>query len=292
MSVLPKISVVTPSFNSIHTIRETIESVRQQNYPNVEHIVMDGGSKDGTVEVLKEYPHLRWVSEKDEGHYDAMNKGIQAATGDVIEILNSDDCLRPGALETVGRGFAEHPEWDAIFGDVVFVDGKSNEIYRREEAIYDYDVMRFSRVGYVIHPALFVRKAVHGRLGLYRCDKFLNAGDFAFMMEMGRAKCRVGHVNALLVNYRYHEFGQSADERIVKNTMREVNAICEEHGAPRGVRGRFLRAAYRAKRQFQKLRYLGRCDLVPGTLMLRKHLKAKTSFASNIPPERFSTGKI
>jgi glycosyltransferase involved in cell wall biosynthesis len=291
MSALPKISVITPSFNSIHTIRETIESVRQQDYPHVEHIVMDGGSKDGTVALLKEYSHLRWVSEKDEGHYHAMNKGIQAATGDVVQILNSDDCLRAGALGLVGKAFAEHPEWDALFGDVVFVDGRNREIYRREEALYDYDVMRFSGVGYVIHPALFVRKSVHDRLGLYQHKRFLNACDYAFELELGRAQCRVGHVPALLINYRFHEFGQSADQRIADNTQREAQIIRREHGVPTGVRGQVLRVAYRIKRQVQKLRYRGKCDLIPGTWILRKHMKAKTSFTSNIPQEKFSAAK-
>src|ERR1041385_1730228 len=132
MSALPKISVITPSFNSIHTIRDTIESVRAQNYPDVEHIVMDGGSKDGTVELLREYPHLRWVSEKDEGHYHVMNKGIQASKAAVVEILNSDDCVRPGALAIVGQAFAKHPEWERLFGDLIFVDALNKEIYRRE----------------------------------------------------------------------------------------------------------------------------------------------------------------
>src|SRR5215471_807201 len=99
MSQSPRISVITPSFNSLHTIRETIESVRSSDYANWEHIVMDGGSTDGTVELLKQYPHLIWVSEKDEGHYHAMNKGIARASGDVVNILNADDCFRPGALK-------------------------------------------------------------------------------------------------------------------------------------------------------------------------------------------------
>lgn len=291
MSELPKISVITPSFNSIHTLRETIESVRTQGYTNVEHIVMDGGSTDGTVELLKEYPHLQWVSEKDEGHYFAMNKGILAATGEIVQILNSDDCLRPGALQAVGEAMAAHPEWDGVFGDVVFVDGAGEEIYRREEAVWDYDVMRFSGVGYVIHPALFVRKRMHDRLGLYQAERFLNACDFAFELELGRAKARIGHVNALVVNYRYHEYGQSADTRITRNTMREAAIVRREHGAQEGWRGQVLRALYRAKRQLQKLRYRGKCDLVPGTWHLRKHLKGKTSFTSNIAQERFSEGK-
>src|SRR5882672_8597262 len=94
----PKISVITPSFNSITTIRETIESVLKQDCQNWEHLVIDGGSKDGTVELLREYPHLIWISEKDEGHYHAMNKGVERAAGEVVTILNADDCYRPGAL--------------------------------------------------------------------------------------------------------------------------------------------------------------------------------------------------
>jgi hypothetical protein len=241
--------------------------------------------------LLKEYPHLRWVSEKDEGHYHAMNKGILMSTGEVVEILNSDDCLRPEALSVVGKALAEHPEWDGVFGDVVFVDGMNNEIYRREEAIWDYDVMRFSGVGYVIHPALFVRRTVYNTLGLYQHKRFLNAADFAFEMDVGRAGCSIGHVNALLINYRYHEFGQSADRRVTENTQREGSIIRREHGVPRGIRGDVLRAFYRLKRQWQKLCYRGKCDLVPGTWHLRKHMKEKTSFASNIPQEKFSAAK-
>lgn len=122
VSALPKISIVTPSFNSIRTIRETIESVRSQSYQDVEHIVMDGGSRDGTVELLKEYPHLIWTSEKDEGHYHAMNKGIMRATGEIVNILNADDCFRPGTLQAVGEAFQKHPDWEALFGDIQYVD--------------------------------------------------------------------------------------------------------------------------------------------------------------------------
>ena len=85
MTDLPLISVVTPTFNSGHTLRETIESVLQQEYPECEHIVMDGGSTDGTLDILREYPHLNWVSEKDKGHYDAMNQGILKAKGEVVD---------------------------------------------------------------------------------------------------------------------------------------------------------------------------------------------------------------
>src|ERR1700691_5804514 len=122
---LPCISVITPSFNSAKTIRETIESVLEQKYPHTEHIVADGGSTDGTLEILHEYPHLTWFSEKDEGHYHAMNKGIQRSQGTVAAILNADDCYRPGALRKVGEAFQAHSDWDGLFTDVVYIDGRS-----------------------------------------------------------------------------------------------------------------------------------------------------------------------
>lgn len=282
MATLPTISVITPSFNSATTIRETIDSVRSQNYLNWEHLVMDGGSTDGTLDVLHEYSHVKSVSEKDEGHYHAMNKGIARAAGEIVTILNADDCYRPGALELVAEAFAKHPEWDGLFGDIVYVDGGGKEIYRREEAIFDYDVLRFSGVCYVIHQTLFVRKSVHDRLGVYRHKEFLNSCDYDFILRLGRAKCRIGHVPALLVNYRYHDHGQSADRRVTRNMARESLIIRTEHGFPGGLSGQLLRAYARIRRQMQKLRYRGKCDLIPGTWMLRKHMREKTNFSSQI----------
>ncbi len=282
MTSLPKISVVTPCFNSIATIRDTIESVRRQDYPDCEHIVFDGGSTDGTVELLKEYPHLIWVSEKDAGHYHAMNKGIERATGDVVAILNADDCYRPGALAKVGEAFAAHPDWDGLFGDIVFVDGEKHEIYRREEAVFDYDVLRFGRICYVPHPTLFVKRSICLKLGGFRYQVLKNSADFDFMLRLGREKCRIGHLPELLVDYRWHAQGQSADMRIQRNMLRENAIILSEHGVPDGARGTLLKAIARGRRQFQKLRYRGKCDLVPGNWALRKHMHEKTTFSSNI----------
>jgi glycosyltransferase involved in cell wall biosynthesis len=279
---LPKISVVTPAFNSVHTVRETIESVLRQRYSNLEHIVMDGGSTDGTVDILKEYPHLVWVSEKDRGHYHAMNKGIQRASGEIVNILNADDCYRDGALVTVGEAFHNHPDWDALFGDIRYVDARGNQIYRRYEAVYDYDVLRFSGVCYVIHQTLFVKKAVHDRIGLYLHERFRNSCDYEFILRMGREGCRVGHVPALLIDYRYHDYGQSADLRITTNMAREALIIRREHGFPDGWKGKVLVKLFKAKRQMQKLLYRGRCDLISGRRILRRHMRAKTKFSSNI----------
>ncbi len=276
-----KLSVVTPSLNSARTIRETLESVARQDYPHVEHVVTDGGSTDGTLEILKAFPRLRWVSEKDEGHYHAMNKGIQMATGEVVGILNADDCYCEGILGKVAAAFQSHPEWDALFGDFIFVDKDGREILRREEACWDPQIVRFG-FGMALHQALFVRKTTYDRLGLLRHKDFKNACDMEFLMRMVRAKCRVGHIREYVVFYRYHQFGQSADKRIVANMARETACIRQEYGVPGGLPGRLLGYYARAKRQVEKLVLLGKCDLVPGRWRLRRHMREKTEFSSNI----------
>src|SRR5260221_14325575 len=103
-----KISIVTPSFNSIHTIAETLESVASQDYPVVEHIVVDGGSTDGTLEVLKGFPQVKWISEKDQGHYHAMDKGTLMDTDQAVAVLNADDFNRPAGLGGAAGAFAKH----------------------------------------------------------------------------------------------------------------------------------------------------------------------------------------
>jgi len=282
VSFAPKISIVTPTFNGIATLRETIESVLAQDYKNWEQIVIDGGSTDGTVDLLRSYPHLKWVSEKDRGHYHAMNKGIQRASGNVIGILNADDCYRAGALSKVGEAFEKNPQWDALFGDVVYVDGESREIFRREEAKYDYDVLRFGNICYVVHPTLFVKKSVYDRIGAYRYEKFLNASDVDLILRLGQNGCRVGHIPEPLVNYRFHEHGQSADRRILNNTAREYLIIRKEHGLRDGVARKLLEMFARTKRQIQKLFYRGKIDVIPGKWFLKKHMRDKTAFSSNI----------
>lgn len=279
----PKFSIVTASFNSIHTIRDTIESVLKQDFKDWEHLVMDGGSKDGTLDLLKEYPHLKWRSEKDSGHYHAMNKGIAEAQGEILLMLNADDCLLPDTLRKVADAFDKHPAWDAAFGDIIYVDGEGREIYRREEAIYDYDVLRYSGVCYIIHQTLFVKKSLHDRIGLYRHTEFFNSADYEFILRMGREKAVVGHIPEYIVNYRLHVHGQSADLRITRNMARESAIIRKEHGWNEGPLAGVLKTAMKGKRQFQKLLYRGKIDLVPGNWKTRKHMQEKTEFTSNIP---------
>jgi len=277
----PFISVVTPSFNSTKTIRDTIESVLAQDYKNWEHIVVDGGSTDGTVDLLRSFKHLLWSSEKDEGHYHAMNKGIQRAKGDIVIILNADDYFRTGALRQAAEAFSSHPEWDALFGDVVFVDDHGQKIYQRQEAAYDFGVLLYG-LDYICHQTLFVRKQVYEKIGGYRHKDFRNSADFEFKLRLGHSGCRVGHVPAVLVNYRYHGHGQSADLRIIRNMHQESARIRREYGNAGGLRGKCLQFVYKLKRQAQKLAIRRTCDFVPGTWRLRSHMREQTEFSSNI----------
>jgi len=275
-----KLSIVTPTFNSIHTVRETLESVARQDYPHVEHLVVDGGSTDGTLDIVRQFPRVRWVSEKDEGHYHAMNKGIAMAGGEAVAILNSDDCYCDGILAKVAAAFAAHPEWDALFGDIIFVDGHGREIFRREEACWDPQIVRFG-FAVVNHQALFVRKRTYERLGSLRHKDFIHCCDYEFFMRLVKNQCCVGHIREYIVRYRYNQFGQSADRRVVTNMMREGLRIRHEYGVPGGPVGRLLGYYARLKRQVEKLALLGKCDLVPGHWHLRRHMRSQTQFSSN-----------
>jgi glycosyltransferase involved in cell wall biosynthesis len=121
---LPRISVVTPSYNQAAFLRKTLDSVLSQNYPNLEYIVIDGGSTDGSVEILRGYSHhfFYWVSEPDRGQSHALNKGFARATGEILTWLNSDDVLLPGALEAVGEIFAQYPQIQWLTGQPTNLD--------------------------------------------------------------------------------------------------------------------------------------------------------------------------
>jgi glycosyltransferase involved in cell wall biosynthesis len=156
--VNPLVSIVTPSFHAAAFIRETIDSVLSQNYPLVEHIVIDGGSTDGTVDILRQYPHLRWISESDRGQSHALNKGFNLARGALIGWLNADDTYQPGAIEMAVRYLLQHPDVDVIYSDCQVIDGQS----QAQRLIHAQD---FSPEGILLddiipQPTLFFRRAV------------------------------------------------------------------------------------------------------------------------------------
>lgn len=129
-----RISIVTPSFQQASTIRETIESVLKQDYAELEYCVLDAGSQDGTVEILRSYekdPRFHWVSEADQGQSDALNKGLARCTGEVFNWINSDDYLEPGALKRVAEAFRKNPDLDIVSGWTAEFRGCPLEFFNR-----------------------------------------------------------------------------------------------------------------------------------------------------------------
>lgn len=164
-----KISIVTATWNSAETLRDTFDSVLRQEYEDYELVVVDGGSKDETVDIIREYEpkfegRMKWKSEPDKGLYDAMNKGISRATGDVVGILNSDDFYTSfDVLQAVANAFAKHPEIDAVYGDIHYV--KQDDL---TELVRYYSSKSFRRswmrAGFMpAHPSFYCRKSVYDR---------------------------------------------------------------------------------------------------------------------------------
>lgn len=180
--VLPRISVITPSFNQGQFIRATIQSVLSQQYADLEYWVIDGGSSDETVEILRSCgPEVRWVSEKDQGQADAINKGFARATGEIVAWLNSDDTYLPGTLEFVGDYFAGHPEVDVVYGDGYYVD-------REGSVLQPYHTSDFSRESfvhecYICQPTVFFRRRVLDDIGGLDANLRI-ALDYEFWMRL------------------------------------------------------------------------------------------------------------
>jgi glycosyltransferase involved in cell wall biosynthesis len=120
---LPLVSIITPSLNAVRFIGDTLDSVRAQDYPNIEHVVVDGGSEDGTVDLLRRAPGVVWTSRKDAGMYDAINSGLRMARGEIVAYQNADDrYVTPDAVSTAVRYLRDHPDTDVVYGDFRYID--------------------------------------------------------------------------------------------------------------------------------------------------------------------------
>lgn len=167
-----KISIITATWNSASTLRDTFDSILRQDYQDYEYIVVDGGSTDGTLDIIRQYEprfegRMKWKSEPDAGIYDAMNKGISRATGDVVGLLNSDDFYSSfDILKTIARRFAKYPDVDALYGDVHYVDWDDTTRLLRY-----YSSSRFRRawmrLGFMpAHPSFYCKREVYERFKL------------------------------------------------------------------------------------------------------------------------------
>jgi len=168
---LPPITVVTPCLNAVSTVRECLDSVRSQGYPAVEHVVVDGGSTDGTLEILEAAEGITWVSEPDDGRTDAANKGFRMSSGEIIAWLNADDRYEPGALREVGKAFAAEPEAMWATGYCRIIDAGGMEVRRPITGYKNFLLRRWSlslylTQNFVSDPATFVRRTALEEVGL------------------------------------------------------------------------------------------------------------------------------
>jgi len=179
-----KISIITATFNSAKTVRDTLTSVNSQDYPDIEHIIIDGLSKDETLKIVKEFPHVaKVVSEKDKGIYDAMNKGVALATGDVVGILNSDDLYtHEKVISNVMKAFRD-PKVDVVYADLQYVRSDNLNKITRTWKSGPFSKKKFYYGWMPPHPTFFVRKKVYDTIGNFNLS-LRSAADYEFMLRV------------------------------------------------------------------------------------------------------------
>lgn len=206
----PLVSIVTPSYNQAQFIRATIESVLQQDYSPMEYLVIDGGSTDGTVSILKEYDsQLKWVSEPDNGQSDAINKGFRAARGEIIGWMNSDDTYEPGAVRRAIGVLNSDPEVGLVYGDVNVIDaeGRVLRTYHRRQ-LEPGEVLRGASV---TQATVFLRKSILEQVGLLDPDlHYCMDTDLWFRC---RAVTQFRHIPAIQANIRKHAACKTRSKR-------------------------------------------------------------------------------
>lgn len=220
----PQISVITPSFNQGDFIERTIKSVLSQDYPNIEYIVMDGGSTDGTVGILKKYGEkIIWRSEKDKGQGDAVNKGLKLAKGEILAYLNSDDTYQPEAFKIVANFFIKNPDIMWVFGKCRIVDENDQEIRKTITVYKNFWLKRYNYktlliLNYISQPAVFWRRKAYEEIGEFNPKEFWEL-DYDYWLRLGK-KYQPGFINKYLANFRVHKKAKTSIG--IKHFLEEV----------------------------------------------------------------------
>ena len=222
-----RLSVVTPSLNQGQFIERAILSVLSQGIRDIEFIVLDGGSTDQTVDILRTYSdRCRWTSEPDNGQAHAINKGLALASGDVIGWLNSDDVYRPGALRRVADFFEAHPDVDLVYGNADFID--ENDVIIEPYYTEPWDPLRLVDVCFICQPAAFFRRSVVERFGML--DERLHfCMDYEYWLRLARAGARVEYVPEEFAASRLYATTKTLGSRLKFHA--EINRMFrEQHG--------------------------------------------------------------
>ena len=221
MGSLPKISIVTPSYNQGRYIEETIKSVLTQDYPDIEYIVVDGASTDNTVEILKGYgDRIRWISEKDNGQTEAIKKGFEISTGEFIAWLNSDDVYLPGAVSRVADFFMNHPEADMVYGKSYYIDEDGARV--GEYPTGPVEPKRLPEFNFICQPSAFFTRAAYISVGAL--DEELHYSmDYDLWLRLSK-KYKLEYIEDYLSLYRLHaESKTMAEHHQLKQTKETLD---------------------------------------------------------------------
>lgn len=220
----PLVSIITPSYNQGQFIRETIDSVLAQDYCNIEYIVVDGGSTDNTVDILKSYEDkIKWISEKDRGQADAVNKGIRSASGQIIGWLNSDDTYFPGTIRKVVEYFKNHPDTDMVYGEGYYTDveGKITKRYLTEK----FSIDRLSEQCIICQPSAFFTKGIAEKVGMLNPELQL-CMDYEFWMRVSK-QGKIAYIPEYLATSRMYEDNKTLSRK--DEVYLEACQVLKEH---------------------------------------------------------------
>lgn len=209
----PLVSVIVPSYNQAQYIGATLDSILQQDYAHLECLVVDGGSKDNTVAVLQNYSDARltWISERDKGQSDALNKGLQRVSGEIITYLNSDDLLASGTIAFAVQYFDQHPEADLLYGDGYFVDARGRRISSYKGAPFDLSMCILNGQDFP-QPGTFWRRKLSQQIGLFDVD-FHYRMDFDYWIRAALAGFHLEYVPGERAAYRLHGESKTVSQR-------------------------------------------------------------------------------
>ncbi len=238
---LPLVSIITPSYNQARFLEACICSVLEQDYPNIEYIIVDGGSKDGSVEIIEKYADRLawWVSEKDKGHADALNKGFARAKGEILAWLNSDDTYYPGAVSDAVQTLLANPDVGMVYGDADITDADGKVIGRFASRQTDYRKLLRGSV-HIPQATTFFRAGLYRQVGPLSLDFFF-AFDYDLWVKLAKIS-RLLYVPHRWATFRLHEAGKSVkDDSVCYPDMLKIYA--RERGG--GLSWLWLRAQVR-----------------------------------------------
>jgi len=222
-----KISVITAVYNRRDTIADAIRSLQGQAYGDYEHMVVDGGSADGTLEVLRSFddPRMKLTSEPDQGIYDALNKGMERASGDVIGLMHSDDFFASTkVLEQVAEAFTD-PSIDAVYGDLQYVSAKNKDQVIRHWTAGEFSSAKLKRGWMPPHPTLYIRKGVIDRWGGYDTSYRIAADYDAILRWFGQGQVRAKYVPEVFVKMRVGGESNQSLRKILRKSREDYRAL-------------------------------------------------------------------